>query len=361
MARRRRARVVRTLLAALTGAVLLVIACVVAVGPTAQAAALGTGATRSTAVAAAAPSKPCVVSINATKCQSTNPNLTIDLVNTGDTSACTFTDSIVWGDGSAAQQLKFKGYPQSGDYLLAKHTYHATQTRTYSVTATPVSITGNCINSLGSYAFTLNVTAAGLAPGSFPPPLGTGGNGAGCNCVTYVRQLLKAAKGTGSVSNPLPGTGQPGANAYGGGWLSAHDSDWVEIHPVTRGGQTEIYTAGRPLIMVWAAHSHGADAGTSGPGLGHIALVVNQWSHDAGLTGSDWIGPIYMSNGPGKPWTWHIQVVQSDWYPECNGTTVTSSFTKDWFGTPNNNESGTSYKDWTNLNGITFYKWVGPL
>lgn len=201
---------------------------------------------------------------------------------------------------------------------------------------------------------------AALAPAasaaSFPPPLGAGGNDAGCNCVTYVRQLLETAGGTGAVGvNPLPGTGQPGADAYGGGWLSADDPNWVEIHPVTRGGQTEIYTAGRPLIMVWAAYSHGAGA------LGHIALVVNLWSHEEGMTGSDWIGPLFVSNGKGKPPTWHIQVVQSDWYPTCNGTTVTSSFTEDWFGTPDNKESGTPYTDWTNLNGITFYKWIGPL
>lgn len=196
---------------------------------------------------------------------------------------------------------------------------------------------------------------AALAPAasakSFPPPLNAGRGDAGCNCVTYVRQLLETAGGTGAVGvNPLPGTGKAtdGAAVYGHGWLSAHDSDWVEIHPVTRGGVTEIYTAGRPLIMVWDAGSHGADRQS-----GHIALVVNQWSHDEGLTGSDWVGPLFLSNGKGKPATWHIQVVQSDW-PSCG-------FTKDWFGTPNNNESGRPYTDWTNLKGITFYKWVGPL
>ncbi len=162
MARRRRAHVARTLLAALTSAGLIVITSVVAVGPTAQASTSGAESTGRIAVDAAdtSASTPCVVSINAPKCQSTDSHLTVDVVNTGDTSACTFTYSIVWGDGSAAQQVKISGESQSGEFFLADHTYHTTQTRTYSIAASPELVTGNCTSGSGSYTFTLEVGSA---------------------------------------------------------------------------------------------------------------------------------------------------------------------------------------------------------
>jgi hypothetical protein len=164
MTKRRRARAVRALLAALISAGLIVITGVVAVGP-AQAAATGAESAGRMALDAAdaSASTPCVVSINAPKCQSTNPDLTVDVVNTGDTSACIFTYSMSWGDGSAAQQVTFDGAPQSGEYFLATHTYHATQTQAFSITASPVSITGgNCNSGTGSYTFTLDI--GGAAP-----------------------------------------------------------------------------------------------------------------------------------------------------------------------------------------------------
>jgi hypothetical protein len=164
MASRRRAHVVRAILIALMSAGLIVFSSVMAIAPTAQAAAFGAGVAGRMAVGAvaAAPSAPCVVSIDAPTCQSTDPDLTVDVVNTGDTSACTFTYSINWGDGSAAQQVTINGEPQSGDYLLADHTYKATQT--YTVTATSVSITGPCTSGPGSYTFTLDAGATACPP-----------------------------------------------------------------------------------------------------------------------------------------------------------------------------------------------------
>jgi hypothetical protein len=128
----------------------MVISSVVAAGPAAQASATSASAA-------------CVVSVNAPRCQSTNPSLTVDVINTGDTSACTFTYSIVWGDGSPAQRATFNGAPQSGGYFLASHTYHATQLQAYSITASPVSITGNCNSGSGNYTFILDAGSAALA------------------------------------------------------------------------------------------------------------------------------------------------------------------------------------------------------
>jgi hypothetical protein len=145
---------------------LIVITSVGAIGPTAQAAASNADSAGRMTIDAAVTwaSTPCVVSINAPKCQSTDPDLTVDVVNTGDTSACTFTWSMDWGDGSPAQQVTFDGAPQSGEYFLADHTYNAVQTQTYSITATPVSVTGGCIINSGNYTFTLAFTGLPAAP-----------------------------------------------------------------------------------------------------------------------------------------------------------------------------------------------------
>ncbi len=162
---RGRARVVRILLAALMSTGLVVITSVAALGPTAQAAASGVEPAAGMALGAAstAASTPCVVSINAPKCESADPDLTVDVVNTGDTSACTFIYSIAWGDGSVDPRVTFDGVPQSGTYFLAAHTYHAAQTKTYSITASPVSVIGNCTSESGSYTFTLDIGATAPA------------------------------------------------------------------------------------------------------------------------------------------------------------------------------------------------------
>jgi hypothetical protein len=64
---------------------------------------------------------------------------------------------MTWGDGSPAQPVTTPGQQLSGVYFLADHTYHAKKTQTYSITASPVSVTGNCTIGPGSYTFTLDV------------------------------------------------------------------------------------------------------------------------------------------------------------------------------------------------------------
>ena len=176
MARRARARVVRALLAALVSAGVIAATGLAAVIPDAQAAASGAGSAGSSAVTVAdtdtSASAPCVVSLNAPQCQSTDPDLTIDGVLTGDSSGCTFTFSINWDDGSAAQQATISGQPQSGLIFLADHTYQATQTQTYSIVVTAVSVTGGCSIVGGTDTFTL---VAGSQPTTMTTSLSGGG------------------------------------------------------------------------------------------------------------------------------------------------------------------------------------------
>lgn len=159
----RRVRIVRTSLAALMSAALIVVPSVMAVGRTAQAAVSGSesaGRAATSGTAKAPPTTPCVVSSDAPTCESTDPDLTIDVSNSGDTTSCTFTYSIDWGDGSPAQTATNDGEPASGDYYLADHTYQTGQTQTYSPAVTLVSITGGCTSGSWSYTFTLDVVAA---------------------------------------------------------------------------------------------------------------------------------------------------------------------------------------------------------
>jgi Neprosin len=90
-------------------------------------------------------------------CRSTDPNVKIYWDDSGDTSGCTFTWSIDWGDKIKAQTVTVNGQSASGIYFLADHTYQAPSTTTYTITVTAESVTGGCTISGGSATFTLLV------------------------------------------------------------------------------------------------------------------------------------------------------------------------------------------------------------
>jgi hypothetical protein len=119
------------------------------------------------AAAAASASAPCVVSVSAPDCQSTDPALTVDAVFGSNSTACTFDYSVDWGDGTTVQQVTFKGLA-SGQTSVANHTYHETG-QTYTVTASVVQITGGCTPVTGNYKFTLESSGA-TGSSSSPTP-----------------------------------------------------------------------------------------------------------------------------------------------------------------------------------------------
>jgi hypothetical protein len=121
---------------------------------------LGASAVASAGMSAtASSSKPCVVTSEAPKCESTDPSLRVDFTNSGDTSGCTLTWSIDWDDGTKPQQVAVSGEPTSGNYPLAGHTYESVATRTFTITLSTVSVTGDCTIGPGVDTFTLNVPA----------------------------------------------------------------------------------------------------------------------------------------------------------------------------------------------------------
>jgi hypothetical protein len=140
---------------------------------------IGPASAAATPSAAAPPDKACAVSSNDTKCQSTDTLLTVDIVNTGDTSDCTFLTQINWDDKSKPQDVKHSGYSESGTYYLADHTYGTPSSRTYSITERPLYVTGGCTEGSPTYKFTLVVPPCAAddtsqGTGSGPPASAVG-------------------------------------------------------------------------------------------------------------------------------------------------------------------------------------------
>jgi hypothetical protein len=85
-----------------------------------------------------------------TSCSSTNPSLAIYQWNLDDTSACTFTYKLVWGDGTSSTVV-VPGGSASSLYVDA-HTYRAQGS--YSPSLTAVGITGSCTAVDFDYSYT---------------------------------------------------------------------------------------------------------------------------------------------------------------------------------------------------------------
>ena len=95
--------------------------------------------------------KQCVFLLpNQVNCTSSNPQITLEAENIGDTSGCTFSDQIIWGDGSQ-QTVKYPGANNQPE-IVANHTYQ--QKGTFSITVNPTVLSGGCSSISASYKFT---------------------------------------------------------------------------------------------------------------------------------------------------------------------------------------------------------------
>jgi hypothetical protein len=103
---------------------------------------------------AATSSAQCVFeSTVVTTCQSSNPHIVLNFHNFGDTSQCTFSVQVNWGDGTV-QNFTLPGGP-SGSEHLSDHVYSASS-GTFQIAATGSVLSGPCTYSPGSYQFTLS-------------------------------------------------------------------------------------------------------------------------------------------------------------------------------------------------------------
>ena len=94
---------------------------------------------------------PCVfLTQKQVDCTSSNPKITLDAANGGDTSGCTFSAQITWGDGTQ-QTVQYQGANNQPSFV-ANHTYQ--QKGTFSISLTQTVLSGGCTTYNDSYKFT---------------------------------------------------------------------------------------------------------------------------------------------------------------------------------------------------------------
>jgi hypothetical protein len=103
-----------------------------------------------TSIADPAPSSQCVFLPNQANCTSSDPEITLEAGNSGDTSECTFSAQITWGDGSQ-QTVQYQGSNGVADFV-ANYTYQ--QQGTFSISFTQTVLSGGCTTYNGNYTFT---------------------------------------------------------------------------------------------------------------------------------------------------------------------------------------------------------------
>ncbi len=97
------------------------------------------------------PSAQCVLlEPDQTYCRSSDPTVVLEAENIGDTSDCTFSDQISWGDGSPLQTVQIQGADNVPE-VVASHTYQ--ELGAYGITLTPTVVSGSCTAIDGEYTF----------------------------------------------------------------------------------------------------------------------------------------------------------------------------------------------------------------
>ncbi len=99
----------------------------------------------------APPDTTCVLAPDNPTCTSSDPIIDLAVGNSGDTSSCTFTDNITWGDGTSTTVGPFPGADDT-DEVISDHTY--TTPGTYTVQSDDMVDTGGC----SAYSSTLTFT-----------------------------------------------------------------------------------------------------------------------------------------------------------------------------------------------------------
>jgi hypothetical protein len=77
---------------------------------------------------------PCVFWGEAHACQSTDPHVTLEVINQHETSQCAFHESWTWGDGTPNGEASLTGSIEGSTQLLGTHTY--THPGTYKIGVT---------------------------------------------------------------------------------------------------------------------------------------------------------------------------------------------------------------------------------
>ena len=83
-------------------------------------------------------------------CTSSDPEVALEDTNYGDTSECTLSAQISWGDGSQ-QTVQYQGADDEPSFI-ANHTYQ--QQGTFTISFVPTVLSGGCTDSSMDYTFT---------------------------------------------------------------------------------------------------------------------------------------------------------------------------------------------------------------
>jgi hypothetical protein len=105
-------------------------------------------------------SAPCVIFPYTTECTSSDPTLSVDWTNNGDTTGCMFRYVLEWGDGTT-HFGDVAGGP-AGSYVLTTHTY--VTSGSYTVSLTGNVTTGNCVFDVGTGQFIYTAPAPSAPP-----------------------------------------------------------------------------------------------------------------------------------------------------------------------------------------------------
>ena len=97
------------------------------------------------------PSSQCVLQQSGqANCTSSDPEVALEDTNYGDTSECTLSAQISWGDGSQ-QTVQYQGADDEPSFI-ANHTYQ--QQGTFTISFVPTVLSGGCTDSSMDYTFT---------------------------------------------------------------------------------------------------------------------------------------------------------------------------------------------------------------
>lgn len=99
-------------------------------------------------------------------CVSSDPTAVFDIVSIGDTTSCTFTADVGWGDGKTSSK-SYSGGPDGSVLTQFRHTYDKTDV--YTIAWSAVVDSGSCFNTSGTLQFTLFPCPPGRTGIALPP------------------------------------------------------------------------------------------------------------------------------------------------------------------------------------------------
>jgi hypothetical protein len=153
------------------------------------------GALHSAARAATTSSEECFYTVP--DCSSTDPSVKFSIVSVGDSTGCSFSTTVDWGDNTSTT-MSFPGGPNESTVVRFTHTYSDVP-QTYTITITTPTTAGGCNLYNGTLDFTLESGSACGGSGTQADVPGSTGQ-----CSYCPAPPESSARGTQIQSPPIP-------------------------------------------------------------------------------------------------------------------------------------------------------------